>query len=85
MNTKSGESTRDQPKEPRKKYANSRPGNARNEYQHTDCKQAVYQRQSGSGRHGGKKYERTYSEVLREGNTNYGYSIPTKNFYNPLN
>ena len=53
------------------------------DYQHTNCEQAQYQRQSASGSHGVRTSNRKYSDVVK--NKDNRYSVPTKNFYNPLN
>lgn len=53
------------------------------DYQHTNCKQAQYQRQSARGSHGVRTSNRRYSDVLKNKDTRY--SVPTKNFYDPLN
>ena len=54
---------------------------------HTDCEQVsrYWQRQSARASRGVNRsdQDRTYSEVVGNGNTRY--TVPTKNFYAPLN
>ena len=51
---------------------------------HTDCEQVKYwQRQSAKRSQGVNRSDRTYSEAV--GGGNHRYSVPTKNFYAPLN
>ena len=50
---------------------------------HSDCEQARYQHQSASGSHGSNNVFRNYSDVVKNMETRY--SVPTQNFYNPLN
>ena len=53
---------------------------------HTNCPQAKYQRaqsQLARSSQQGRVNTRTYAEVAR--NTEHVYSVPTRNFYNPLN
>ena len=50
---------------------------------HTNCEQAQFQRQSASGRRGEQSSRQTYAEVVQ--NTECRYSVPTKNYFNPLN
>ena len=49
---------------------------------HTDCEQALYQRQSVSGSHGGQR-QKTYSDAVQNKDTKY--SVPTENYWSPLN
>ena len=51
---------------------------------HTNCEQARYQRRQSV--RGGQSVStgRSYADIVRK-NTGYVYSVPTKNFYNPLN
>ena len=51
---------------------------------HTNCEQARYQRsQLARDSHGVSRQARTYADVVRS--SNYRYSVPTQNFYAPLN
>ena len=50
---------------------------------HTNCEQAQYQRQSDRGSHGVRRSRRRNSDVLK--NVDQRFSVPTKNFYEPLN
>ena len=53
------------------------------DYQHTNCEQAQYQRQSASSSHGERTSNRKYSDILKHKDNKY--SVPTKNYYDPLN
>ena len=57
--------------------------NRRDQDNHSDCPQAQFKRQSASNGHGGKNSEMSYSDAVK--NTEGGFSVPTKNFWNPLN
>ena len=54
---------------------------------HQDCPQAAYMRQSAGSRLRGR-LDSSYSDALKgssQQKTNYAYTVPTKNFFNPLN
>ena len=55
--------------------------------QHTDYEQARHQRgQSGRGMETGQNYSSLYSDTARNNaHSEYNYSVPTSNYYNPLN
>ena len=53
------------------------------ENHHSNCEQAIYQRQSVGGSQGGQKSSTTYSDAVKNGR--YRYAVPTKNSFNPLN
>ena len=66
---------------------NSRPTyaseNRRGQDYHVDCPQARYKRQSVSGVHGGKNSGMSYSDAVK--NAESRFSVPTQNYWNPLN
>ena len=69
-----------------RKWSNSGVSRANKDY-HQNCPQARYMRQSAS-QQPRVRSDRLFSEVLKgssQQETNHTYSVPTKNFFNPLN
>ena len=54
---------------------------------HTNCEQARYQRRQTDRSRQSLSTRRLYADVVRKNTeyTEYKYSVPTKNYYNPLN
>ena len=54
---------------------------------HTNCEQARYQRRQAARARPSVSTGRLYADVVRQNteHTEYKYSVPTKNYYNPLN
>ena len=54
---------------------------------HTNCEQARYQRRQADRSRQSLSTRRSYADVVRNNTeyTEYKYSVPTKNYYNPLN
>ena len=65
----------------RKQRANGQDDN------HQECAQAAFKCQSADSRRS-ERSGKTYSDVLKDCSkkgSNYAYSVPTKNMFNPLN